>query len=105
MQISNLRIAVCASDELTGDRIARVLRAAGHELVAAERSAERLIESACQSDPQIIVLAPAFEPFSPAPEIGMLRARLRNVRIVLVGNAHTGRPVRKLVLKLADALV
>jgi DNA-binding NarL/FixJ family response regulator len=99
------RIALCASEGPELDRIGQVLCAAGHEVVAADTSAERLIESAADADVELIVLAPASDRFTSGPEIGMLRARLGEIPIVLVTEGRGKRPASKLALEEADGLV
>jgi DNA-binding NarL/FixJ family response regulator len=99
------RIALCASDGPTRTRIHDVLSGAGHELVAIEESLERLVEPALETDAELIVLAPTSDRFTPAREIGMLRARLGSLPIVLVSRGRTSRSARKLVLAEADGLV
>lgn len=99
------RIALFASDAPTRNRIHDVLSGAGHELVAIEQSLERLVESALETDPELIVFAPTSDRFTPVPEIGMLRARLGSLPIVLVSRGRTSRSARKLVLAEADGLV
>ncbi len=77
----------------------------GHEIVAESGSPERLIQSAREVDPQLVVLACSLEPFSPGPEIAMLRTRLHACRIVIVASGPLGRSLRKLVLAEADGVV
>ena len=99
------RIALCASDLAVRERIHEIVVAAGHDVVAVEGSLERLITSAHETRPELIVLAPRDERFTPAPEIAMLRARLSQLPIVIVTTGREVRAARKLVLAEAHGIV
>jgi len=102
---SAARIALCVSDEAIQTRVEEILAEAGHEVVDVSASLEALIASARVTDPQVVVLVSAFEPFGPSSAIRLLRAQLGDIPLVIVASGGIGRAARKIVLAQADGLV
>ena len=102
---SPARVALCVSDEAIRSRIEEVLDEAGHEIVDVSSSLEGLIAAAPLTDPHLVVLVSAFEPFGTSSEIRLLRAQLGDIPLVIVASGSLGRAARKLVLSQADGLV
>lgn len=103
--LESARIALCASDEMIRSRIQDVLTLAGHEIVDVNTSLEGLITAAPLTEPQLIVLVSAFEPFGLSSDIRMLRTQLGDIALVIVATGTLGGGARKLVLSQADGLL
>jgi DNA-binding NarL/FixJ family response regulator len=90
-------IGVCAADDGVRGRIVSTLELAGHELALACDSGDELIADAERCGPALLVLAVAFEPFSPADEVGEVRAALRDMPLVVVATGFLGAASRRLI--------
>jgi DNA-binding NarL/FixJ family response regulator len=99
------RIVVCSSDETLRARIEEILTLAGHQIADVSSSLESLVTAAPLSNLQLVVLVSDFEPFSPGADIGLVRARLGEVPLVIVATGTMGRAARKLVLSQVDGLL
>lgn len=104
-QVDGARVGVCGSDEEVRPRIEEILGGAGHEIVDVTSSLEELIGAASLTEPQLVVVVSALEPFEAGAEIGLLRAALPSVPLVLVVTGSLHRASRKLVLSEVDGLV
>jgi DNA-binding NarL/FixJ family response regulator len=98
-------IAVCAADEIVRARIEAALELAGYEPVLVCDSFEELIEEVRRTGPSLAVVGYAFEPFTPATELGPLRARLGLTPLVIVASGFSGAACRSLVPGGLEGLV
>ena len=99
------RVAVCGSDTAVRTQVEELLAEAGHEVIDVSSSVEGLSTAARVTDPQLVVLVSAFEPFGPSSEIQLVRAQLGEIPLVIVATGTIGRGARKLVLSQADGLL
>lgn len=98
-------ILVSGADETVRARIEATLELGGYRSVLACRSTEELIDAAREYDPALVVVAFAFEPFSPAGEIELVRHELAGTPLVLVATGFVGSSCRRLVPQGLDGLV
>jgi DNA-binding NarL/FixJ family response regulator len=100
-----VRIALCVSDETIRLRIGEILGHAGYELVDVSSSIEDLLNAAPLTDPGLIVLVSALEPFQASTEIRLLRAQLAEIPLIIVVSGALGRRTHKVVVSQVDGLL
>jgi DNA-binding NarL/FixJ family response regulator len=98
-------IAVCAADETTRTRIEAALAFAGYGVAFAASALDELIETTRQTRPALVVVAWAFEPFTPAAELSIPRVALGDTPLVVVATGFLGAAYRRLVQAEVEGVV
>ncbi len=101
----NASVAVCAGEATLRERIAAALAAGGLEPGSTCVSLAELIDTPAAGDADVIVVACAFEPFTPSAEVSSLRGHLETMPLIVVASGFMGAAARKLVPAHVDGLV
>ncbi len=98
-------VAVCAADGTSLARIEATLELGGYDVAVACDSTRELVEGVRREFPAVVVLAFAFEPFTSAEDVEVLRSGLDGAPLVLVASGFVGASCRRLVQAGLEGLV
>jgi DNA-binding NarL/FixJ family response regulator len=98
-------IAVCATDGTSLARIEAALELGGHDVGLACDSTSELVAGVRREIPAVVVLAFAFEPFTSADDVELVRSQLDGAPLVLVASGFVGSSCRRLVQAGLEGLV
>jgi DNA-binding NarL/FixJ family response regulator len=90
-------VAVCATDGTSLARIEATVELGSYDVTFACDSIVELLAAVRRQQPAVVVLASAFEPFTPAADIEYVRGELDGLPLVLVASGFVGSSCRELV--------